>query len=259
MKFAINLNAVMPVRSEAREGAEQITQLLFGEYCSVLTTEGTFSKIENHFDGYQGWVDSKMLTEISEEEYLTLKSEKVYRTVEPVSDVFCLTDKSIYRFSAGSLIPHYDESTSKFEIGGLVFQIHPSFITYLPAENVDGIVPTSLVFKNTPYLWGGKNIFGIDCSGFVQVVFSMNGISLPRDASQQFGCGAEIDLEDATAGDLCFFEKEGRITHVGIYCGEGRIIHASGSVKIETVDNKGILSTKGFYTHSLAGVRTIKK
>lgn len=259
MEFAINLNAVLPVRAEAREGAEQVTQLLFGEYCSILATEGSFTKIENSFDGYQGWVDSKMLTEISEEEYLKLKSENIYRTVEPVSDVFCLTDKSIYRLSAGSLIPHYDESTSKFEIGGLVFQIHPSFITYLPDENLAGVVPTALIFKNTPYLWGGKNTFGIDCSGFVQVVFSINGISLPRDASQQFKCGQEIALTEATAGDLCFFEKEGRITHVGIYCGEGRIIHASGSVKIETVDDKGILSAKGVYTHSLAGVRTVKK
>lgn len=259
MKFAINLNAVLPVRDEAREGAEQVTQLLFGEYCSVLETEGTFSKIENYFDNYQGWVDSKMLTEISEEEYDQLKTEKVYRTIEPVSDVFCLTDKSIYRLSAGSLIPHYDELTSKFEIGGIVFQIHPSFVTYLPDENLSGVVPTSLIFKNTPYLWGGKNIFGIDCSGLVQVVFSMNGIVLPRDASQQFKYGEEIKLAEATAGDLCFFEKEGKITHVGIYCGEGRIIHASGSVKVETVDGQGILSAKGVYTHSLAGVRTIKK
>lgn len=259
MKFAINLNAVLPVRAEAKESSEQVTQLLFGEYCTILMPDGSFSKIENSFDGYQGWVDTKMLTEISEEEHSILESEKRYRTIEPISDVFCLTDKSIYRLSAGSLIPNYDEATSKFEIGGLVFQIHPSFVTYLPGENIDGVLPTSLIFKNTPYLWGGKNIFGIDCSGLVQVVFSMNGILLPRDASQQIGCGQKIKLADASAGDLCFFEKEGRITHVGIYAGEGRIIHASGCVKVETVDDKGILSSKGVYTHNLFEVRTFKK
>lgn len=259
MKFAINLNAVLPVRGAAKESAEQVTQLLFGEYCKVLSVEGSFSEIENSYDGYKGWVDTKMLTEISDDEYNQLKGEKVYRTIEPISDVFCLTDKSIYRLSAGSLLPHYDEATSKFEVRDLVFQIHPSFITYLPSENIDGVVSTSLIFKNTPYLWGGKNIFGIDCSGFTQVVFSINGISLPRDASQQYKCGQEVSFEDAVAGDLFFFEKEGRITHVGIYCGEGRIIHASGCVKIETVDEKGILSGKGDYTHALAGVRTLRK
>lgn len=258
MEFAINLNAVLPVRAESRESAEQVTQLLFGEYCEVLEKCGSFSKIKNAFDGYEGWVDTKMLTQISESEYQELKSEKIYRTIEPIADVFCLSGKSIYRLSAGSLIPHYDEATSKFEIGGLVFQIHPSFITYLPGENIEGVVPTSLIFKNTPYLWGGKNALGIDCSGFVQVVFSMNGISLPRDASQQYQCGKSIELSEASAGDLCFFEKEGKITHVGIYCDAGRIIHASGLVKIETVDEKGILSERGDYTHSLAGVRSFR-
>lgn len=201
-----------------------------------------------------------MLTEISDEEYNQLKSEKTYRTIEPISDVFCLTDKSIYRLSAGSLIPHYDEATSKFEVGGLVFQIHPSFITYLPGENIEGVLPSALIFKNTPYLWGGKNILGIDCSGFTQVVYSMNGFSLPRNASQQYQCGAEISLNDAAAGDLCFFAKNGgEVTHVGIYSGDGRIIHASGCVKIEVVDQQGILSGTGEYTHTLIGVRSFKK
>lgn len=259
MKYAINLNAVLPVRAKASEASEMVTQLLFGEYCKVVGEDGTFLEIENHFDGYKGWVDKKMLTLISEEEYLELETEPIFRTIQPISDVFCLTNKTIYRLSAGSLLPHYSASNSTFEVGGLAFQIHPSFITYLPESNPAGIVPTAMMFLNTPYLWGGKHTLGIDCSGLVQVVFSMNGYTLPRDASQQVEVGEDISLEESTAGDLMFFQKNDKITHVGFYLGEGRIIHASGSVKIETVDAKGILSVKGEYTHSLVRVKTLKK
>lgn len=258
MNYAINLNAVLPVRREASEASEQVTQLLFGEYCRVLALKDSFAQIENAFDGYQGWVDKKMLTEISEGEYNQLKSEPIFRTIEPIVDVFCITNKTIYRLSAGSLVPHYNPETSKFEIGDLLFQIHPSFVSFLPEGNIEGVAPTSRVFLNTPYLWGGKNTLGIDCSGFVQVVFSINGISLPRDASQQIERGVQVSLEDAVSGDLLFFEKGRKITHVGIYLGDNRIIHASGKVKIEEVDHQGIKNSFGEYTHALASVKTLR-
>ncbi len=116
-----------------------------------------------------------------------------------------------------------------------------------------------MMFLNTPYLWGGKNIFGIDCSGLVQVAFSMRGFDLPRDASMQVKEGIEISsFHEAQLLDLLFFKKNEKITHVGIYLGDGKIIHASEKVKIETVDEKGIIhSETNQYTHDLAAIRRI--
>ncbi|GAB6011405.1 C40 family peptidase [Viscerimonas tarda] len=256
MKYAINLNSVLPLRKTAAETSEMVTQLLFGEFCEVFEAEGSFVNITNYADGYQGWADKKMLTEITGDVYLALQNQPVFRTCVPVAEVFSLTDKTIYRLSAGSRISNFNPDTNKFGVGEKVFQIHPSFVSYLPESSKAGIVPIALQFLNTPYLWGGKTVFGIDCSGFVQVVFSLNGISLPRDASQQAKEGEPVDFENAEAGDLLFFEKNGKIIHVGIYLGKGQIIHASGKVKINTVDNQGILSDEGLgYTHTLAGVR----
>ena len=99
---------------------------------------------------------------------------------------------------------------------------------------------------------------GIDCSGFVQIVYSINGFQLPRDASMQALCGCDIRFDDIESGDLLFFEKENRITHVGIYMGDNKIIHASGRVKIDRLDSNGIYSEENsVYTHSLALIRRI--
>ncbi len=259
MKYAINLNTVLPVRAEASEKSEMVTQLLFGEYFSILEEGDNFFKIKNAFDNYTGWVDKKMLIEISSLEFERLSTQDIYRSYVPIADVFCMNDKTICRLSAGSLLPNYDPSSSKFGIGYLQFQVHPSFVTHLPDKNKNGIIDTAMSFLNTPYLWGGKNIMGIDCSGFVQVVYSINGFNLPRDASQQAEIGETINFTDMQLGDLLFFEKEKRITHVGIYIGNDKIIHASGKVKIETIKTEGILNNiNNTYSHNLSIIKRIQ-
>ncbi|NDW18557.1 hydrolase Nlp/P60 [Dysgonomonas sp. 216] len=262
MKYAINLHPVLPMRGEASETSEMVTQLLFGEYCEVTEQNNSFVKIKNAFDAYEGWVDGKMLTPVSADVYQSFRSMPVFRTCVPVADIFCMSDKSIYRLTAGSLLPNYDVNTSNFSIGDKIFQIHSSFVTYLPDKEIhtEGIIPISLHFLNTPYLWGGKNIFGIDCSGFTQVVYMLNGIHLLRDASQQAGQGRAIDFEDAQSGDLFFFSKpdSDKITHVGIYMGEERIIHASGSVRIDNVNSEGIIhKEKQTKTHNLLAIKRL--
>lgn len=259
MQYAIFLNTVLPVRNEADERSEMVTQLLFGEYCNIISEKDSFVKIQNHADEYTGWVDKKMLTEISEQDFEQLKNSPIFRVNVPIADVFCLTDKSIYRLSAGSLLPFYNYETNNFRIADKIYQIHPSFITYLPNSSKENVIATAMIFQNTPYLWGGKSLFGIDCSGFVQTVYSLNGFSLPRDASQQINKGVCIEsIENAQPTDLLFFEKNGKITHVGIYMGNNKIIHASGKVRIDKIDNKGIYNEEfAHYTHNLAGIRRI--
>lgn len=259
MQYGINLNSILPVRAEASERSEMVTQLLFGEYCEVIEQVDSFTKIKNHIDNYIGWVDQKMITNILPSDYERLSNQPIFRTCVPMADTFCMTDKSIYRLSAGSLLPFYNHDNSSFTIADKTFQIHPSFVSYLPTTSKDNIIATAMLFLNTPYLWGGKSMLGIDCSGFVQTVYSICGFNITRDASTQVKEGIHIEsLDEALASDLLFFEKENKITHVGIYLGENKLIHASGKVKIETIDSKGIFNEMlNKHTHSLSTIRRI--
>ncbi|HYO21672.1 MAG TPA: C40 family peptidase [Flavisolibacter sp.] len=113
-------------------------------------------------------------------------------------------------------------------------------------------------FINTPYLWGGRSVFGIDCSGFAQQVFKLFGVKLLRDACLQAGQGAAVkSLDEAKPGDLAFFQNEkGRVTHVGIVLNDKRIVHASGKVRIDSIDADGILNSEnGKRTHKMHSIR----
>ncbi len=259
MKYAVYLNTVLPIRAEASESSEMVTQLLFGDTCELIEKFGSFVKIKNYKDSYRGWADFKALYELDEETYNEINNDSVFRTCVPIADVFCMTDKTVYRLSAGSLLPRYNVGKSNFEIGGKVFQIPPTFVTYLPESNKDNIIATAMLFLNTPYLWGGKNILGIDCSGLIQVVFAMNGFLLPRDANKQALEGDKINsLEEAQPTDLVFFKKEEHITHVGIFLGNNKVIHASGRVRIDTIDSQGIYNKESAsYTHTLSTIKRV--
>ena len=124
----------------------------------------------------------------------------------------------------------------------------------------DDLLAFAFHYLNAPYLWGGRTPAGIDCSGFVQIVFRSLGINLPRDASQQISHGEVVDfVEEARIGDVAFFANdEGLIVHTGIVCGHQQILHASGFVQINTLDENGIFNqSMGRYTHTLRIIKRI--
>lgn len=243
-KYAYCFVSVSPVRAENKDKAEIVTQLLFGELIEVLEINENWTKIITFFDNYEGWIDTKHFHSISEKEFKRWSDGLSYQY--NLLDVIKTPwgNQIIYK---GSFVPEVTDG--KFNIGKDQFE----FI-----EKNEEIIPTSiyeigLSYLNTPYLWGGKTPFGIDCSGFVQQVFRFYGINLPRDASQQVEHGIEIEFEEILSGDVAFFHnKMGKIIHVGILDGKGNIIHASGHVRIDQICNEGIIhSSSQIKTHIL--------
>lgn len=249
--------SVVPVRADAADKAEQVTQLLFGDHYEVLEQAGDkkWLRIRVHFDQYEGWIDAKQHHAISHDyfEYLTRAEFKI--TTDITTSI--LYNKSPQIILMGSMIP-----ISSSEL----FKMEEQFAFNGEAKNVgqkrefEFLRSAALKYLNTPYLWGGKNPFGIDCSGFVQMVFKISGFRLFRDSGQQANQGKSIkELGESKPGDLVFFKnKDNKINHVGILLEEDKIIHASGRVRIDHLNEEGILNVESkIYTHQFAHVRRI--
>jgi hypothetical protein len=260
--YGINLNPILPVRTEAREQSEMCTQLLFGEIFSIIETTERWNLICNSNDNYKGWVNKKMVTEISESEFNSLSASSSQKIVAPIAPCFIVNKNEPITLVVGSSIYSYNKEKKQFNLNGNTYSIPADCLTKPEAQPFnEAIISTAKSFLNAPYLWGGKSVLGIDCSGLVQVCFSIYGIQLPRDANQQAEKGMLINLQDAKSGDLAFFENAvGKITHVGILIDHSTIIHASGKVKIEKIDATGIISQdNGKHTHQLRLVKRILK
>lgn len=243
----ISLLSIVPIRGEAAESSEMVSQLLFGEEVEVQETVGSWSKVWALHDGYEGWVDTKMLSE--NEDALAQQSVVTSLTATLKSNDI------LYPITMGALLP--SPENGGFSIANKIFELIDGTVASQFLDT-DAALALLLHLQNAPYLWGGRSPFGIDCSGFSQLFYRLKGRSIPRDASQQINLGDDVFLSEAHAGDLAFFEKEGRITHVGVLIDSETIIHASGQVRIDRIDANGIyLKDKQEYSHRLVGVKRL--
>lgn len=250
--FGIGNLALIPLRAEASDRSEMISQVLLGEHFKILEQQTNWVKIELHHDQYQGWIDRKQFQPISETTYKQLCSTDPQFNGDLV-EFIAQPNHSLMTIPLGASVHflHIAEANIKN------WNFEGSIISGVQAKSQ--LIPTAYMYLNAPYLWGGRSPFGIDCSGFVQMVYRINGYSLPRDAYQQAVVGYPLSfIEEAEPGDLAFFDnEEGRIVHVGIIMDNNYIIHASGQVRIDRLDHLGIYNPEtNRHTHKL---RVIKK
>ncbi|MEI6881379.1 MAG: C40 family peptidase [Bacteroidota bacterium] len=244
---------MVPVRAEASSKSEMITQLLFGDIYQVLSQNDDWIFIETLSDKYTGWINHLQHFELKNTSLITEKAEVL--DVFPFQSAFNKSSKQTQLIPFGSNI-FKSNSSKNFAID------EDEFETISQNQDKLDLVSTAKLFLSSPYLWGGKTAMGIDCSGFTQVVFKSHNLQLQRDAWQQAQQGVVVDfLSLSLPGDLAFFDNdEGKITHVGILLNNAEIIHASGQVKIEKIDNYGIIHMdNNQYSHKLRLIRRIIK
>ncbi len=250
--------SVIPVRVEASEKSEMVTQILFGELFTISEQKGSWSHVRLIYDNYEGWVDTKMISPIEEEIFHGLNYAECGHTRDLIEVVKVVSTGQLFPVLLGSSIRNIKDKI--FSIGNQRYEFGGELSPSPPSPDKNGIMEMAQSLIHAPYLWGGCTPFGIDCSGFTQLVFKTNGIKLLRDASQQATQGEAVTfVSKAQAGDLAFFDnEEGIITHVGIVMGEGKIIHASGKVRIDKIDHQGIYN-EGLkqYSHKLRLVKRI--
>lgn len=260
MRYGISNLSIIALRSEPREKSEMCTQILFGEHYTILDENSKWCQVKLAFDDYEGWIDLKMVNEIDEETFLSLTSKPAFVTTDVFNIVQPIGGYSDFLIVAGSSLPDFDLNGKTFRIGNVVYSVQGNSISFSQKEVRQVIIENALKYFNSPYLWGGRSPFGIDCSGFSQVLYKMAGISIPRDASKQSIIGDNLSfVEEAHPGDLAFFDNEdGAIIHVGIIWEKNKIIHSSGKVRIDNVDHFGIFNIdSGRYTHQMRLMRRI--
>lgn len=255
MEYGICLQSVVPVRAEPSDRSEMISQLLFGELLEIKDMSNGWLRVSIEYDGCTGWIDEKQCTFLDQKSYVQVSSLDLSLATDPVAMLEHSSGQKI-RIVAGSSLPGL--KNNQLVLAGNVFRYKGSSIKWMELCTRPILVHYALSYLGTPYLWGGRTPFGIDCSGFTQMVYRLAGIPIHRDAHQQVLQGqTRAFADEAQPGDLAYFDnEEGMIIHTGIVLGEGKIIHASGSVRIDTLDHQGIFNHDvGSYTHMLRVIR----
>jgi cell wall-associated NlpC family hydrolase len=252
MEYYYCENIFVPLRIAPSHKSEMLSQVLFGEKYTVTDKSGKWIKVRTLFDNYQGWIDLDHLqqSETGEEE----KSHVIGHNL-----VCYRNDKSRLVLEPGCEIYNPDFKSRTFAAGRSIYTTGEDFSASLIASK-ESVTETAVRFINAPYIWGGRIPSGIDCSGLTQLVYKIHGRMIPRDSWQQAEVGETVSfLEQARAGDLVFFDNElGKITHVGMLLASGLVIHASGRVRIDTIDHQGIFKPEiGGYSHRLRLIKRV--
>ncbi|WP_299896969.1 C40 family peptidase [uncultured Aquimarina sp.] len=248
MLYGICNLSIVPLRSEPNDPSEMVSQVLYGEHFKVLEKRKKWSRIRLAFDTYEGWIDNKQYLEITEETYKDFDNKPIDIASDLIDFVNCENDQ-LMPISLGSSLSALNYFQHSYE-GNRIQEQQPK----------EKLIETAYLFLNAPYLWGGRTNFGIDCSGFTQMVYKLNGYKLLRDASLQATQGDPLSfIEESEPGDLAFFDNdEGAITHVGIIMKDNYIIHAHGKVRVDRIDHTGIFNgERRLYTHKLRVIKRI--
>ncbi|MBX2829368.1 MAG: C40 family peptidase [Flavobacteriaceae bacterium] len=248
MKYGICPLSIVPLRAEADDRSELVNQVLYGELMKVLESRKKWSRIRLEHDSYEGWIDNKQFQFISEDDYIEYASKAPVVSADLV-DCITTETEALLSIPLGSSLHTSELLSNSFEGK-----------SHTGKQVKSNLIETALLYLNSPYLWGGRTPFGIDCSGFTQMVYRINGHSLKRDASEQATQGEALSfIEESEPGDLAFFDNaEGAIIHVGIIMEDNYIIHAHGKVRIDRLDHTGIFNyeVRG-HTHKLRVIKRI--
>jgi gamma-D-glutamyl-L-lysine dipeptidyl-peptidase len=245
-------NVFVPLRVGPSHKSEMLSQVLFGEKYEVLDKVGHWMKIVTTFDNYAGWIDMNHIQQ-------TPETDKSKGHVLNRSLLCFKEDKTRLVLEAGCEIYDPDLKRKTFKVGEHTYTTCNEFCENHIAAS-ESLTDTALKFMNSPYIWGGRISSGIDCSGFTQLVYKIQGKPIPRDSWQQADAGTEVSfIDEANPGDLVFFDNEtGKISHVGMILSRGLVIHASGRVRIEPIDHQGIFKAEiNDYSHHLRAIRRI--
>ena len=253
MKYGISTLSIVPMRNDATDQSEMVNQILFGEHFKVVESRKKWSRIRLSHDSYEGWICNKQWVELTEDDYKQLDKDVATITTD-ILDI--ITKNQHQPIVIGSILPFYKSghamiNTEMYKFDGFTT---PGFV------KKEKLVENALMYLNAPYLWGGRSPLGIDCSGLTQIIYRLQGIDLPRDAYQQAEVGTTLSfIEESEPGDLAFFDNnEGKVIHVGIILENNHIIHASGKVRVDRIDQQGIFNTElGTHTHKLRLIKSI--
>lgn len=250
---------VLPMKKEPNSACEQISQMLFGDVAQIIEEDkDSWVKVKNLYDDYLGYVDKRNLIYLSEKEYdKLLEKNKEFFCLDNLAYISIKKNNSVFSCPVPKCSHFIDMDYSIKDYTFTIQKMNYTHILPINKESMDSIIYS---YMNCPYMWGGRSPFGLDCSGFTQNVFMLFGKKLSRDACDQEKQGKIVDdIKNSKYGDLAFFEnKDKKVTHVGIILDNNKIIHCSGRVRIDDLDNKGIIDTDTKdYSHILHSIKRI--